>query len=140
MESGSRNSRPEQARLAIAPPADGACVPGEAAAVSSDPNVHQATPMSEVSSSRPESAPAVHSRRWAQRVWLVIFVLFCVELGLLMVVLPWTQFWTSNRITAQLPALRGVLDNTFLRGVLSGLGLVDIWIGIGEAVSYRENP
>ena len=28
----------------------------------------------------------------------------------------------------------------FVRGVVSGLGLVDIWMGVVEAVTYRETP
>jgi len=27
-----------------------------------------------------------------------------------------------------------------VRGVVSGLGLVDIWMGVAEAVTYRESP
>jgi hypothetical protein len=28
----------------------------------------------------------------------------------------------------------------FVRGLVSGLGLVDIWMGVAEAVRYREAP
>ena len=27
-----------------------------------------------------------------------------------------------------------------LKGIISGLGLLDIWIGISEAVNYRDTP
>jgi hypothetical protein len=31
-----------------------------------------------------------------------------------------------------------VLTNYFVRGIVSGLGVIDIFIGIWEAVNYRE--
>ncbi|HZD93823.1 MAG TPA: hypothetical protein VE133_06185, partial [Candidatus Sulfotelmatobacter sp.] len=33
---------------------------------------------------------------WLQRVFIVIYVLFCIELGLVLLILPWlTGFWFS---------------------------------------------
>jgi hypothetical protein len=32
-----------------------------------------------------------------------------------------------------------VLDNGTVRGLISGLGLLDIWIGVSEAVHYRDH-
>lgn len=75
---------------------------------------------------------------WLRRTWLVIFVLFCIEVGIILVVLPWTRIWTGNSILLSYPALREFLMNGFVRGAITGLGLVDLWMGISEAVSYRE--
>jgi hypothetical protein len=36
------------------------------------------------------------------------------------------------------PWLAAVLHNGAVRGMISGLGLLDIWIGISEAVHYRD--
>ena len=36
------------------------------------------------------------------------------------------------------PDLRALFQNNFLRGVATGLGLIDIWIGIWEAVHYHD--
>jgi hypothetical protein len=86
----------------------------------------------------PPAKPPRH--RWLQRVWLVVFVLFCLEIGILLTVLPWTSLWTSNSLLASFPAVKQFLSNNFFRGVVSGLGLVDIWMGVAEAVTYRESP
>jgi hypothetical protein len=75
---------------------------------------------------------------WLHRISLVIFVMFCVELGLLLTVLPWTQVWTNNSLLALHPTLKAVLQDNFVRGVITGLGLVDVWIGIWEAVHYKD--
>jgi hypothetical protein len=83
-------------------------------------------------------APPPSEPIWLKRIKLVIFVLFCIELGMLLTVLPWTKVWTENGILLSYPALREVLRYDFVRGAISGLGLIDIWLGIREAVNYRE--
>ena len=78
--------------------------------------------------------------RWLQRLWLVVFVLFCLEVGIILTVLPWTRLWTDNSLLLGFPALKEFLSYNFVRGLVSGLGLVDIWMGVVEAVTYRERP
>ncbi|MGA9564224.1 MAG: hypothetical protein WBS19_01755 [Candidatus Korobacteraceae bacterium] len=78
--------------------------------------------------------------RWLQRLWLVVFVLFCLEVGIILTVLPWTKLWTDNSLLAPYPAVKEFLNYGFVRGLVSGLGLVDIWMGVVEAVTYREHP
>jgi hypothetical protein len=75
---------------------------------------------------------------WFQRISLIVFVVFCIELGMVLAVLPWTRVWTENSLLMAYPAARLFAHNNFVRGVISGLGLLDIWIGIWEAVHYRE--
>jgi hypothetical protein len=75
---------------------------------------------------------------WVQRLQLVVMVVFCIELGMLLAVLPWTRVWLDNGLLANYPGLRAFAHHNFVRGAVSGLGLVDIWIGIWEAVHYRE--
>lgn len=76
---------------------------------------------------------------WLQRLSLFILVLFCVYLGVLVTVLPWwNRLWDHNLWINAHPALAAVLQNGAVRGLISGLGLLDIWIGISEAVHYRD--
>lgn len=75
---------------------------------------------------------------WARRLGLLVFVLICLELGIALVVLPWTHIWTDNNLLLDYPTVRFWAANTFVRGAFSGLGLVDIWLGIWEVVRYRE--
>lgn len=75
---------------------------------------------------------------WARRLMLIIFVVFCMEVGIMLVVLPWKQLWINNPLVLQFPMLRAFLGNYFVRGLFSGLGLVDLYIGIWEAVHYSE--
>lgn len=76
---------------------------------------------------------------WLQRLSLFVLVLFCVYLGVLVMILPWwTRIWDHNLFIQSHPPLAAVLQNGAVRGMISGLGLLDIWIGISEAVHYRD--
>ncbi len=75
---------------------------------------------------------------WIDRIGLIIKVVFYVELGMLLAILPWIRVWTDNSLILGYPALRAFLQHNFVRGAVTGIGLVDIWIGIWEAVHYRD--
>jgi len=96
-----------------------------------------------IASARPATAAAEQeniSRAtvWLHRISLVIFVIFCIELGMLLAVLPWTPVWTNNGWVVSNPTLKSFLQLNFVRGLVTGIGLVDIWIGIWEAVHYND--
>ncbi|MGE0405481.1 MAG: hypothetical protein AB7O65_04205 [Candidatus Korobacteraceae bacterium] len=75
---------------------------------------------------------------WVHRLSLVILVVFCIELGMLLAILPWTRVWTENTLLMSYPGLGGMLRNNFVRGLITGLGLLDIWIGVSEAIHYAD--
>ncbi len=86
----------------------------------------------------PPPAPTRRRNVWAQRIWLIVFVLFCLEVGIILMWCPWTKVWSENSILTSFPRLREFMMQNFVRGVISGLGVVNIWMGIAEAVRYRE--
>ena len=75
---------------------------------------------------------------WLQRLFVIVYVVVCIELGLFLIALPWLPAWDNNRFLVYWPALRHFWQLGFVRGAISGLGLLDIWLGISEALSYRE--
>jgi len=81
------------------------------------------------------------SRRqiWLHRLLVLLFVFVCAAAGVLLVVLPWTPQWTDNTLLLRYPDLRTIVTNGFFRGLCSGLGLLDIWIGFSEAIHYHED-
>ena len=66
------------------------------------------------------------------RIHRLIFVAFFLEVGLLLVVLPWSGFWDANYFADLWPALRSVLSNNFVRGAISGLGIVNLVAGLAD--------
>ncbi|MGB7555097.1 MAG: hypothetical protein WBM04_12040 [Candidatus Korobacteraceae bacterium] len=101
-----------------------------------DGNREPNRPVLVMSSPLPQKRPHI----WLQRIWLVVFVLFCLEVGIILTVLPWTRIWADNSLLLGHLRIREFLMQDFVRGLVSGLGLVDIWMGIAEAVRYREAP
>ncbi len=73
-----------------------------------------------------------------KRLFLVVFILLSFEIGLFLVLFPWSPAWERNLILDFIPLLRGVLQSPFLRGAVSGLGLVNILLGLGEAWHFRD--
>jgi hypothetical protein len=47
-------------------------------------------------------------------------------------VLPWSTAWEKNYFAYAWPALRSLLSNDFVRGAVSGLGLVNLFAGFAE--------
>ena len=77
---------------------------------------------------------------WLQRLSLFVLVLFCVYLGVLVAIIPWwPRVWDHNALLLSHPAIAAILHNGAVRGLISGLGLLDIWIGVSEAVHYRDH-
>jgi len=74
---------------------------------------------------------------WLQRLSLIVQVMFCVYLGILLVILPWwPHLLDSNELISSAPTLHRFLSFGAVRGIISGIGLIDIWIGISEVVYY----
>ena len=85
------------------------------------------------------SAPLTGVRLWAHRLAVLLFVFFCATLGVILVVFPLRdEWWVNNSLLVGYPALQDFMSNGFVRGLCSGLGLLDIWIGFSEAVHYHE--
>lgn len=75
---------------------------------------------------------------WLHRILILLFVFVCAAMGVLLVILPWRPEWTDNHFLLGSPGLRAFVSNGFVRGLCSGLGLLDIWIGFWEAVHYHD--
>jgi len=75
---------------------------------------------------------------WMHRISVFLFVLISAVAGVLLIILPWTPEWTDNYLLLSFPGLRPLVANGFFRGICTGLGLLDIWIGFWEALHYHE--
>ena len=89
----------------------------------------------------PASEAQSHSavQLWLHRTSIFLFVLISAVAGVLLVILPWTPEWTDNYLLLSFPWLRTVVTTGFFRGLCSGLGLLDIWIGFWEALHYHDH-
>ncbi len=46
--------------------------------------------------------------------------------------LPWSTFWERNYLVSLLPHLYPLLTNDFVRGAISGLGILNLLAGLAE--------
>jgi polyferredoxin len=89
-------------------------------------------------SAGPVSPPQQKKLPWMQRTDLIVRVAVRLYLGLLVLVLPWTQMWNENHWLNIAPYLSAIALSGIARGLVSGLGLLNIWIAVMEAIHYRE--
>lgn len=82
-------------------------------------------------------APDAAPRGWVHRLSAVLFIVFCFELGLFLLIYPWTDSWNQNYFS-WLPAgplhslWRPLWTNSWFRGAISGLGAANVWIALTE--------
>ena len=77
--------------------------------------------------------------RWLVRTELYLRVLLRMYIGLAICYAPWSQlFWDQNPIFVQFPTLAIYAANGGVRGVISGLGLLNIWIAVQDAIRHRN--
>lgn len=62
----------------------------------------------------------------------LIYVAYFLEVGLLLVLVPWTTFWERNYFAVSTPALHEFVRNHFVRGAVSGLGVVNLLVGFKD--------
>jgi hypothetical protein len=74
-----------------------------------------------------------------KRILYFVFTLFAVLIGLFLMALPWSSLWERNIVLSLLPSLRPALLSNFFRGALTGLGLVNIWVGFSYLWRFRDN-
>ena len=78
------------------------------------------------------------ARLWLRRIGVLLFVFLCATLGVMLMILPWRSEWSDNPLLLPYPMLRDVVATGFARGVATGLGVLNVWIGFWEAIQYRE--
>ena len=60
----------------------------------------------------------------------VLLVFYFAEVGLVLIVAPWTVYWDRNYFVESLPILQAILTSHVVRGAVTGVGL----LGVGAAV------
>ena len=60
-------------------------------------------------------------------------ILSSLLVGIVLVFAPWTPLWDSNWLLQLWPGLRGPLLSPFVRGAVTGLGLVNVLLALHDA-------
>jgi hypothetical protein len=75
---------------------------------------------------------------WFHRLASLLFIIVCFEVGVFLLVFPWMDYWNNNSIAGFAPWVRTIWESAYFRGALSGLGLLNIFISLGEVLRLRR--
>ena len=70
----------------------------------------------------------------------LLLALYLLEAGLLLVITPWSRFWDRNYFTALWPWLAVVMGNAYVKGAVSGVGLISVLAALGELMGLLSRP
>jgi hypothetical protein len=59
-----------------------------------------------------------------------VLLLIWIELGFVLILVPWSEIWEVNYFLFQYPALGFLLKNPFFRGAVSGLGVLNVLLAL----------
>jgi len=62
----------------------------------------------------------------------IAYILYCLEVGAVLLYLPWQSSWENNYLIYLHPHARALVSNPFFKGAVLGLGIVNILIGFHE--------
>ena len=74
---------------------------------------------------------------WLGAIELVLFVVLRLYVGIIVFLLPWRPIWSDNSLLNHWPLLATILTSGAVRGIVSGLGLLNIWIAITAIFRHR---
>ncbi len=94
-------------------------------------------PLPENSPAPPGNAPP-RPLRWYHYAGPVVFALFCIELGVLLVLAPWLDVYEHNRLLFLCPEWRPFLLSHPFRGALSGLGFLNFIVALNEFIDLTR--
>jgi len=86
-----------------------------------------------------QTHPPQRIPRWLERMELFLRVVLRMYIGLAVCYAPWSHmFWDQNPIFLQFPTLSIYAANGAVRGVVSGLGLLNLWIAFQDVIRHKD--
>ena len=84
------------------------------------------------------------------RLTVIFFITLCLLAGFVLVVFPWISVgrvgdWGDNQLLVfisqklQLPALQNIVSSGWVRGGVTGLGVVNLIIGFWEIANFKQS-
>jgi hypothetical protein len=78
------------------------------------------------------------------RILRILLLLVWLELGLMLILVPWSDFWQTNYFIIQFPELGTILRSAYLRGAVSGLGVMNVFLALESfrhrATAFAKRP
>ena len=61
-----------------------------------------------------------------------MFAAYFLEAGFILAVAPWSAFWDHNRFAEARPGLEAFLNTAYVRGGVTGIGVITALAGFAE--------
>ena len=108
-------------------------------------NLFFSTPNEPGTAVEPETAvepapqlPPRHIPRWLLVIEIALFVILRLYVGALVFLLPWRSVWTTNAFINNWPTVANFMAQGWVRGIVSGIGLLNIWIAFSVVFRGRR--
>ena len=89
--------------------------------------------------SGPETGQPNTPANWMQKLSAILFCVFCLELGLFLLIYPWLgNLWNQNWFFGLRPEWQRFLLSEQFRGAISGLGILNLFIAFLEILRLRR--
>jgi hypothetical protein len=78
------------------------------------------------------------------KLTVLFFILICFEIGALLIFLPWHRSWNENHLLMlaaehlHWPGLVHFMMSGYVRGAVSGIGLLNVMIGMREIINFKK--
>ena len=77
--------------------------------------------------------------RWLVRLELLLRVMLRIYVGIALCYIPWyPSFWDHNWLFGRFPELGFWASMGAVRGLVTGLGLLNLWYAIQDAMHHRD--
>ena len=75
--------------------------------------------------------------RWYHKFGAFLLIAISLGVGLFLLAFPWTEYWDINYF-ALLPIWHDYWANTYVRGAVSGLGVLNLYVSLVEVFRLRR--
>ena len=69
----------------------------------------------------------------------LVLVVFFLEVGLVLTLAPWSAYWDRNYFAETMPIVHELITNNFVRGGVTGLGLINICAAVADLIGMFVN-
>ena len=84
------------------------------------------------------------------KLTVIIFIILCLQIGIALTLLPWISFgilgdWGDNYLLAfvaqkaGLPILQKTIASGWVRGAVTGLGILNLFIAFWEMAHFKQS-
>lgn len=84
------------------------------------------------------------------KLTVIIFIILCLQIGIALTLLPWVNFgilgdWGDNYLLAVvaqqtgLPILQKTIASGWVRGAVTGLGVLNLFIAFWEMAHFKQS-